>query len=245
MAWDSDDLAAALAVSAPYDFNADLANAQPWDFPSDWAIDSVAGLVEDTSGPYDRGEQVRVEMAFSGAGPEHSQLAGDSSHYALSGSGGGEVTPVDAAPAPVLRFEVSSSAPDGTYTIGATYDEVFNGNAGKSGVGTQQTITITVEGFSVTLSASPASSTSINLDYEIVSGSPDYAVEIFRKESTQGPASYVSIYTASETSAGQYSTTDSGLDNTKTYDYRCDVTESGGTGRTVDDTDSASLIGFS
>lgn len=210
--------------------------------PDDFEITSVAGLVEVGSGPYEPGEEFRVEMTFNGAGSQHSALASHSGNYTQQGSSGGEVTPLATQGVyPEIRFEVDSAAADGDYEIYATYDEDFN--AAESGVGVQQIITVTVEGFSVSVSASPQSDTEIDVSYDITNGTADYDVVIERKLDGEADSAYSTIHTDTHTSEGTYSHLDTGLDDTETYWYRVTVTDESGAGESVQDEDSASPIG--
>jgi hypothetical protein len=241
--WQSDHLADASGVGTPYDFNQDFADSTPWDYPSDWSMDSVAGLVGETSGPYEPGENILVKMTLNNPGDELDLLTGRQENYDQTGSTNGEITVVGATAAPTLEYEVVSDADDGTYTIYATYDEIFNRNAGTSGVGDQQSIDIDVLDYQVSLTASGESDTEILLEYTIEQGDPDYSIEIFRKLDSEADTAFTSIHTDTHTSTGTYSHTDGGLDSSNTYEYKIEVTDN--SAETVTDRATASPIASS
>lgn len=245
MSWETQYLWEALDVTAPYNLDAAAGGVDDWDFPSDWSISGVAGLVEVASGPYDQGEIVQIEMTFTGAGQHHDQISTVPANYTFQGSSGGEITTSSKQTAPTLEYQVDSDAADGTYTVYATYDEAYNTQGGASGMGVQQSIDLEVVAYKVTLTASAASDTEINLNYEIESGVPDYNIEIYRKLDSDASYPSTPIHTDTHTSDGTYSHTDGGLDQNSTYDYMIECTENGGSGRTVSDTAQASPIGTS
>lgn len=91
--------------------------------------------------------------------------------------------------------------------------------------------------FSVTLTAQAASSTSIGLNYEISGGVSDWSVTINRTS-----PSFQEVLSTTQTSEGTYSTTDDGLDDSKTYDYELIVVDESGNGDQRTDTASASPV---
>jgi len=219
------DLSTAAGLTDPSQFTDLKSSGQ---VPDDFEIDGVAGVVDNTGkSAYEPGQTALLEVTFTGARAGFSSLSGTQSNYTFSLPS--ELSVIDDTILPSFEVEVSSSASDGTYTVGVTYDEPFN--AGETDVGTQQTIDITVAGYSVSLSARPASQTSIDLTLDITAGDPSYSVVIDRGTA---PGSYpTNVVNTTESSAGTKTYTDSGLSSGTQYYYKATVTENGG------DTDSS------
>jgi hypothetical protein len=203
------------------------------DLPDDFEIGGCT-LTEDSSGPYEPGGLVVLKMTFSSQKAGHSGNLGNySGNYTETGSSGGEITPAGTTLYPSIEYDVDSGAADGDYDIFATYDENFN--SGATDVGVQQTVTITVEDFTVSLTAKDGLQTGeIELILDINSGTADYDVNIDRGTS-QG--SYPSdAVDATETSTGSYSYFDSGLSSGTKYYYKAKVTDENGNGDLATDT---------
>lgn len=198
------------------------------DLPDDFEIGGCT-LTESSSGPYEPGDRLSLKMTFSNQKAGHSGNLGNySGNYTEQGSSGGEVTPASTSLYPTIEFDVDSNATNGDYDIFATYDENFN--SGATNVGTQQSVTVTVEGFSITLSASPGlNSGEIQLDLQINAGTADYDVDIDRGTSSGGPYG-TDVVTTTETSTGSYQYFDTGLSSNTTYYYKATVTEDSGGG---------------
>ena len=210
--------------------------------PDDFEIDGVDDLIEDTSGPYEPGDTVRGEITFTGQKDGHlGNLAAYEGNYSYQESDSGDVTPKDLQDLfPLIEWEVADDASDGDHTVYATYDEPFN--SGATDVGVQQSLTVTVEGYNVDVSASPLSDTEIEVEYDITNGTPDYSVEIYRKLDSDSSYPSTPEHTDTHSSEGTFTWTDSGLDDGTTYDYKVEVTDD--TGETVSDEDSATTIGI-
>jgi len=230
------DLFAATNQSAPARLT-DLKSSG--DLPDDFEIGGCT-LTENSSGPYQPGDRLSLKMTFSSQKAGHSgNLANYSGNYTEQGSSGGEITPASTSLYPVIEFDVDSSAANGDYDIYATYDEPFN--SGATNVGTQQTVTVTVKGFAISLGAAPSTQNEIALSLDITSGDPDYDVTIERGTSSGGPYN-TTVVNATETSAGNKSYTDSGLSSQTTYYYKATVTENNGSGQTLTDTANATTL---
>jgi hypothetical protein len=230
------DLFAATNQSAPAKLT-DLKSTG--DLPDDFEIGGCT-LTESSSGPYQPGDRLSLKMTWTNQKSGHSgNLANHSGNYTETGSSGGEVTPAGTSIYPVIEYDVDSGAADGDYDIFATYDESFNGAA--TNVGTQQTVTVTVKGFAISLGAAPSTQNEIALSLDITSGDPDYDVTIDRGTSSGGPYG-TNVVNATETSTGTKSYTDSGLSSQTTYYYKATVTENNGSGQTLTDTANATTL---
>jgi len=142
------------------------------DLPPDFEIDGCS-LIESSSGPYEPGDRVQLEMTWTNQKSGHQgTISGYAPNYSETGSSGGEVTPAGTSIYPIIEYDVDLSAADGDYDIFATYDEPFN--SGATNVGTQQTVTVTVKGFAISLGAAPSTQNEIALSLDITSGDPDY-----------------------------------------------------------------------
>lgn len=235
MAKTATDLSTAAGLTDPSRFTDLKSSGQ---VPDDFEIDGVAGLQDNTGGqPYEPGESFLVEMTFNGQKSGHAgNLDNVLANYSFNAST--NITVKDNSLLPVVEWEVDSSAPDGTETIGETYDEPFN--SGATDVGVEQTLDVSIEGYNVDVSASPDSSSEITVTYDITNGDPDYSVEIYRKQSSDSSYPSTPEHTETQTSEGQYTWQDSGLQSATSYDYKVEVTDNSGT--LVSDTASATTL---
>jgi hypothetical protein len=209
------------------------------DLPPDFEIDGCS-LTETSNGPYQPGDKVQLEMTWTGQEAGHQgTISGYAPNYSEQGSSGGEVTPAGTSIYPVIEYDVNSNASDGDYDIFATYDEPFN--SGATNVGVQQSVTITVKGFAISLGAAPSTQNEIALSLDITSGDPDYDVLIERGTSSGGPYG-TTVVNTTETSSGNKSYTDGGLNSQTTYYYKATVTENNGNGETLTDTSNATTL---
>lgn len=203
-----------------------ISDISDYKFPDDWEGGSWDNITETTSGPYCIGDSIDVVGVFSGTAINFNYIKKHDGNYSREGSTnvnfiasqGGTFT-YEAASAGTGEIKLSYAAPFTTLTNeGSIYSVTFTINPYK----------VDITGYNY-----DGINDNVTINYDIYCGTPDYSVELYRD--VDSTAEFVDSET--RTSTGSYSITDTNPhSNDNSDDYRIEVTDGGGGGTKVTDT---------
>lgn len=216
--------------STPHSMDEASGSGDPHVMEDDWLVSSVDGLQENSSGPYCVGDQIDLEMLFSGEAVDFTWLSGHNPNYTIHTEQNVNLL------GQTGRYFTYEAASTGTGKVEVSYDDPYNSATDE---GTIFSASFDIVGFSVSCDNydsqydcdGDGNSDDVRIHYSIQCGDPDYDIVLSRREAGTSN-SFTQVNTDTVSSSGSHTICDLDAPMDTDYEYKVEVTESNGNGTT-------------